>query len=594
MVRSPPARIPPPNADFLTDLIPGNTLNIDLFEPASKKGASRLHIRKVVHAYKNVFQSISESSLKESGDCNNDINCYTNWDKQSDAVAKVLLSNGTDLCSGSLLNNTAQNFRPFFLSAFHCIDSDYNGSLSTSEKNDAENWMFKFQYKVTECNGNTVRTTYTYSRAYFRAAWYTSDFALMELKKSPLGNQEITWLGWDKSGSTPSEGTGIHHPKGDVMKISFDENSLKETSWKSNSGSNYWRVIWDNGVTEGGSSGSPLLDNNKRVVGQLKGGFAACGSSDLRDWYGAFHRSWTGGGTTETQLKHWLDPCGTNPTTLNTIRSPYISGPETVCSSNATFTLHNRPSGSAVTWSHSSNFSYISGQGTDTYQVEATGNSVIGPDWVKATISKCSRDAIIQKDVYLNPPSVNLEIGVPYEPIGGNAEFVAWASGLAADITTYNWNVVGGLIVEDNDDEIVILPTCCSRYSKGLETITVTVAASNECGNYSETRDISVDCDDGGINPLSVYPNPSDDMLTVSVEETGSTSGTSATQTAEEGKQPAFYEYYLYDINHRLRKEFKTQKRTVQINTTDLKEGFYILHVVKGDKTWKAKVEIRH
>mgnify|MGYP000695158879 CR=1 FL=1 len=91
--------------------------------------------------------------------------------------------------------------------------------------------MFKFQYKVTECNGNTVRTTYTYNRADFKAAWNTSDFALMELKKSPLSNQEITWLGWDRSGNVPSEGTGIHHPQGDVMKISFDENTLSETAY---------------------------------------------------------------------------------------------------------------------------------------------------------------------------------------------------------------------------------------------------------------------------------------------------------------------------------------------------------------------------
>jgi hypothetical protein len=548
----------------------------------------------VVHAYKNLFQSFSEKSFDKSGDCNNDIKCFSNWDMQSDAVAVVLLSSGTEWCSGSLLNNTAQDFRPFFLSAFHCIDNDGNGSLSTSEKNDAENWMFKFQYKVTECNGSTVRTTYTYNHADFRAAWDTTDFALMELKNSPLGNDEITWLGWDRGSNTPTEGTGIHHPQGDVMKISFDTNALSETAYgNESSGKYYWYNQVDDGTYEKGSSGSPLFDQDKRVIGQLKGGYPGC-SSSKKFWHGAFHRSWTGGGDSTNQLKYWLDPCGTNPTTLNTLRSPYISGLETVCSSNATYTLHNLPPGSNVTWSHSSNFSYVSGQGTDEYQVEATGNSIIGPDWVKATISKCSREATIQKDVYLNPPSVDLEIGVPYEPIGGNAEFVAWASGLAADITDYEWSVIGGTIAEDNNDEIVINPTCCTRGGLKDPGISIDVTGSNTCGTYYASRIVSVDCDDGGINPLSVYPNPSDDMLTVSVEETGSTSGTSATHSAEEGKQPAVYEYYLYDINHRLRKEFKTQKRTVQINTTDLKEGFYILHVVKGDKTWKAKVEIRH
>jgi V8-like Glu-specific endopeptidase len=244
-----------------------------------------------VHAYKNLFDKM-DKDFDDSGNCNNDIECFSdNWDTQSDAVAMVLLSDGTEWCSGSLLNNTAQNFRPYFLTAHHCIDTDKSGSLSTSEIDNAENWMFKFQYKVTECGGSTIRRTYGYNGDQFRAAYNPTDFALVELDNSPLGNEEITWLGWDRTGNSSSEGTGIHHPSGDVMKISFDEDQLLETSYRSNSGQNYWRVIWDDGVTEGGSSGSPLFDQNGRVIGQLRGGYAECGGSDLRDWYGCFDTS---------------------------------------------------------------------------------------------------------------------------------------------------------------------------------------------------------------------------------------------------------------------------------------------------------------
>jgi hypothetical protein len=265
----------------------------------------------VVHAYKNLFKRPSEESFGESGDCNKNIKCYPNWDKQSDAVALVLLSNGDELCSGALLNNTAQNFRPFFLSAFHCIDigdpdipwyndpDEDDGELDTYEITEAENWAFRFQYKVTECNGNTVRTSHTYNRAYFRAAWNTTDFSLMELKNSPLENDEISWLGWDRRGYVPSDVTCIHHPAGDVMKISKDNESpvksLNQTHWFVDD----WKV----GTTQGGSSGSPLFDQNKRVIGQdhMGDGYDPC-HPEKGTYFGAFHSSWTGGGTPATQL----------------------------------------------------------------------------------------------------------------------------------------------------------------------------------------------------------------------------------------------------------------------------------------------------
>jgi hypothetical protein len=600
-----PVRIPPPDRDFLTDIIPGNTVTIDLFEPASKKGSSTLRIRKVVHGYKNLFKRPSEESFGESGDCNKNIKCYPNWDKQSDAVAMVLLSNGDELCSGALLNNTAQNFRPFFLSAFHCIDYESpHDELSDSEIRDAENWMFKFQYKVTECNGNTVRISYTYKKANFRAAWYNTDFALMELKNSPLENDEITWLGWDRRGYVPSDVTCIHHPAGDVMKISIDNESPAITSITNTTGSHWHIDDWKVGTTQGGSSGSPLLDNNQRVVGQDHAGDCIyCDPCDdiKGTYFGRFSRSWTGGGTPATQLKHWLDPINSGAQTLNTVRSPVITGPNPACASNATYSLNNLPSDATVTWSHSSNFSYVSGQGTDSYQLEVTGHSVAGPDWVKASISVGDFTASIQKDVYLNPPSSDLSIEVPYEPLGGDADFVAWGAGVACGITNYNWSVEGGFIKEDNNDEIIITPTCCKNHLKSPELnpyppdpfIKLTASASNGCGSYYATRYISIDCDYGGVNPYNIYPNPADDQFTVTMkDDETSTAGSEGNEI--QGEQPIQYAYYLYDMHYQLVREIKTCQKKVQIKTNNLEEGFYFLKIVRGKKVWNKKIEVRH
>ena len=214
------------NGHFLTDLIKGDKVTIYLFEPSNKRNESQLTIKRVVHAYLDLY-----GNLDRSLDCNNNIACFPVWSKESDAVALVLLSNGAELCSGSLLMTANLSFRPYFLSAFHCIDTDLpNGSLSSSEISNAENWMFKFQYKMSSCSGGHVTSGVTYNRATFRAAWNNTDFALMELRNSPAGDSRFSWLGWDRSGNAPTSGTGIHHPSGDVMKISFDYNSLSSNT----------------------------------------------------------------------------------------------------------------------------------------------------------------------------------------------------------------------------------------------------------------------------------------------------------------------------------------------------------------------------
>lgn len=270
-----------------------------------------------------------------------------------------------------------------------------------------------------------------------------------------------------------------------------------------------------------------------------------------------------------------------------------INGSSTVCASNTTYSLNNLPSDATVTWSHSSNFSYVSGQGTDSYQLEVTGHSVAGPDWVEASITGSGCTETIQKDVYLNPPSSDLSIEVPYEPLGGDADFVAWGSGVAVGITDYNWSVEGGFIAEDNNDEIMITPICCRKHVEMNPEIKVTANASNSCGNYYATRYISIDCDYGGVNPYNIYPNPADDQFTVTMnDDETSTDGSEGNEI--QGEQPIQHEYYLYDMSYQLVREFKTSQKKIQIKTNNLPEGFYFLNVVSGDKVWRKKIEVRH
>jgi hypothetical protein len=112
--------------------------------------------------------------------------------------------------------------------------------------------------------------------------------------------------------------TGIHHPSGDVKKICFDEDGPTQGN---QGGAAVWYISeWEAGVTEGGSSGSPLFDQNHRIIGQLYGGFAACAgavNNGQADWYGRFNVSWNTGSTAATRLRDWLDPMNSGITAVD-------------------------------------------------------------------------------------------------------------------------------------------------------------------------------------------------------------------------------------------------------------------------------------
>ena len=124
-------------------------------------------------------------------------------------------------------------------------------------------------------------------------------------------NYNPFFAGWDNSGDIPSTTVCIHHPAGDIKKISFDDDAASISQAMGSSEANStWTVQWDrNTTTEGGSSGSPLFDQNHRIIGQLWGGGASCFNLNSPDYYGRVSMSWEPSGSNQTnQLKHWLDP----------------------------------------------------------------------------------------------------------------------------------------------------------------------------------------------------------------------------------------------------------------------------------------------
>lgn len=306
-----------PERLFSTTPIKGDRIIIEYDQPSSLTTLPDIHVSVVVHGYKDIFSLLQKNIdvFGSSGSCNINVNCPSgaSWRKQSRAVAMILLDDNSRWCTGSLINNTSDDGTPYFLTANHCWRSDQS------------TWIFMFKYESPDCSNTDGPTTYTISGSTLLARNPDSDFCLLLLSTPPPASWGPYYEGWNRQDVAATSGVGIHHPSGDIKKISFFNSSLVSDSYLNGNttpANSHWRVNWSTGVTEPGSSGSPLFDQNNRVVGQLHGGYSACGGSDLRDWYGKFSMSWDRGTTSSTRLKDWLDPNNTGVLTLDGYESP--------------------------------------------------------------------------------------------------------------------------------------------------------------------------------------------------------------------------------------------------------------------------------
>lgn len=299
-----------------TWLVKGEDIWIEYYEPAEKAGQGKLEIFKVVHGYRTQddgYEKDPDDDLNSSGACNYDVDCFMAdingfKDINKKAVALIIVGNNS-FCSGSLVNNTANDGMPYFLTANHCYSNPAQWSFRF-------NWISPNPVCASTENSTTNAPNYyqTMSGATLKARRTESDFCLVEITTDIPANWDLTFGGWDRATTAPTSSFGIHHPSGDIMKACRDFDSPTQEDYK-------WRVEnWDLGVTEGGSSGSPLYDSNGRLRGQLHGGSSGCaGTVDNNgyDEYGRFDVSWDAGASPSARLKEWLDPANTGAMTLD-------------------------------------------------------------------------------------------------------------------------------------------------------------------------------------------------------------------------------------------------------------------------------------
>lgn len=278
---------------------PGKNLIIEYFEPLSAQFQGDLVIGSISQAYVDL-EAVATTRIG--------INCPqgANWQEEKNCVCLMTFSDNSDsyYCTGALINNVREDGTPYFLTANHCISNEAEaGTLVTY-----------FGYENSTCSSNDASKKKTLAGASLKATNSYSDFSLLQLKEYPSTDYNPFYAGWNAAGDLPSSGVGIHHPQGTPKCIAVDNNQVTSypysISWTDESSrvtsttlaNTHWLAAFNEGDTEAGSSGSPLFDQNKRIVGQLHGG------GDSESLYGKFSLSWNYSSTYSKQLAHWLDP----------------------------------------------------------------------------------------------------------------------------------------------------------------------------------------------------------------------------------------------------------------------------------------------
>lgn len=303
-----------------------------IIEYSAPKEISQNEPQIIIRAYSYVYRDpygkdlIQTKEYGTSDDCEVNINCSEgdDWRMEQKGAARIYVVEGYfgGWCSGSLINNLNSDGIPYFLTAYHC-----GGNASASEFRE---WIFDFNYESPTCI-DTIEPIAKSITGSKRISWGSddggSDFLLLELDITPKRVKELdlVYNGWTKSDTASLEGVGIHHPNGDIMKISTYTEPVVSDTYEDRQGdcaaNAHWRLTWSetengHGVTEGGSSGSPLFNENHLIVGTLTGGESYCTKLSGEDLYGKMSYHWESNGPSdENQLKKWLDPKNTGAET---------------------------------------------------------------------------------------------------------------------------------------------------------------------------------------------------------------------------------------------------------------------------------------
>lgn len=273
-----------------------DSIVVEYQEPLDVSFRADLHISLATHELRKVHDFMSSNSCTALVTDREGTETY----KQAVCLQFTVTSGSAWWSSGALINNPEH--KPYVYTAGHNI----------VEAEWATRTIFYFNYEVP-AQDETFQPTnqLTISGSTLLAMDTDVDFALVELNKMPPAEYRPYYAGWTRETNPKGPFMCIQHPYGDVKKVSF-VNSITTSYYDRPSVKTYWYISrWNDGITQDGSSGSPLFDADGHIIGQLTAGASECGSP-INDLFCKFLDSWDYYSDESKQLAKHLDPKGEN------------------------------------------------------------------------------------------------------------------------------------------------------------------------------------------------------------------------------------------------------------------------------------------
>ncbi len=525
-----------------------NELNLLLRVPVKELDLNSLIITETNFGYQS---GVPGGSLLS---CEIDANCAIGSVMAIEKKSIVLIENGNSYFTGTLLMNTCNNAIPYILTAKHGVGAGpgaYGAALH-----------YTFKFWSIDCGTSSSNTSagveLDYNSSELVASSAYTDFALLKLNHTIPGNSDIVFAGWTTATSGMTETNILHHPQGDLMKITVDNGAPVMDTYPSPT-YQAWKLNIDFGVTETGTSGAAYFDQNHRVFAQHIGtGPNSSSCTQYEKWGGRFSDSWNGpsGSTSATRLRDWLDPNNISTGTTNSTNVSQLTqvpllimGPDVLCNEE-TYSLGNLPTGVTATWSSSA-----SGIVTITPQ---NGNAST------VTITKVTTGAVTITVTFnssicgLGSITKTLSVGMPTEPnIVGHYDTEGYSSPFVEQtyfcLKTYRFpGFYNGVISFNYDSSTTLSWSLVSTYHPGGNPVTTGIGLSyglsnsydvyvkpvtakatyrltktNECG--SSYRDYTFGADGPCYDDVSrtaqpaprliIYPNPVINVFTVTIKD---------------------------------------------------------------------------
>lgn len=310
--------------------VKGDELIIEYQEPANAPFHGKLKVGEVNHDYRG-FKRYEPYGDSPYFVCMKPLACLQGETDKYDEIGRsviLIVINGETACTGTLINNTENDGKPYILTASHCLNDQFRADDPDYELV-AGNIVTFFNYESPLCDP-VMRGTEEMSMAstLFRATNEETDMALLELMETPPVYYQPYYAGWNAKDQGIAPYIGIHHPNASVKRVVKTDNVVLSSYPKYPfEKDGHWHVEkWTEGCTYGGSSGSPLFDDNNRIIGGLSGGESKC-SYLYNDYYFALAKSWDFPSDADKQLKAWLDPFYRNKELTCNGLDPYSTTP---------------------------------------------------------------------------------------------------------------------------------------------------------------------------------------------------------------------------------------------------------------------------